>query len=79
MKRQPLVCQMNSVARTLTRVAPGLAAALFAAGCAATRVDAEWTDPAFAGKSLRGAKVPEVCDANDPPFSASAPIAWRTS
>lgn len=66
MKRQPLVCQTSNPARTLARAVPGLAAALLAAACATTRVDAEWTDPAFAGKSLRGAKVLVVCDANDP-------------
>jgi hypothetical protein len=40
--------------------------AALAAGCATTRVDAEWADPAFAGRSLRGAKVLVVCDAADP-------------
>jgi hypothetical protein len=38
---------------------------LFIAGCATTRVEAEWTDPQFAGKSLRSAKVLVVCDANE--------------
>jgi hypothetical protein len=40
-------------------------AAAMAAGCASTRVNAEWTDPQFAGRSLRGARVLVVCDAND--------------
>ena len=41
------------------------AAAAIAAGCASTRMNAEWTDPQFAGRSLRGARVLVVCDAND--------------
>jgi hypothetical protein len=32
-------------------------------GCASTRLDAQWTDPQFAGRSLRGVKVLVVCDA----------------
>ncbi len=49
----------------------GFAAALLGAsgcliaGCASTRVNAEWADPQFAGRSLRGARVLVVCDAND--------------
>lgn len=39
--------------------------ALAAAGCATTRVNVEWTDPEFKGRSLRGAKVLVVCDAPD--------------
>jgi hypothetical protein len=35
------------------------------AGCASTRVNAEWTDPQFAGRSLRGQLVLVLCDAND--------------
>jgi hypothetical protein len=47
------------------------AAALFAAsaavvsGCASTRLDAAWSDPEFAGRSLRGAKVLVVCGASE--------------
>lgn len=37
----------------------------FIAGCATTTVNAEWTDPQFAGRSLRGERVLVVCDAND--------------
>jgi hypothetical protein len=46
-------------------IAPLLAAgALVLAGCAGgTRVQAQWSDPQFAGRSLRGAKVLVVCDA----------------
>jgi hypothetical protein len=41
-----------------------VASALFVAGCAGgTQVQAQWSDPQFAGRSLRGAKVLVVCDA----------------
>ncbi len=50
----------------------GLAAALvigsgvgMMAGCATTEVNVQWTDPEFAGRSLRGEKVLVVCDAPD--------------
>ncbi|HEU4622191.1 MAG TPA: hypothetical protein VFS42_08190 [Burkholderiaceae bacterium] len=33
------------------------------AGCASTRMDAEWTDPNFAGRSLRNARVLVACEA----------------
>lgn len=40
------------------------ATTLVIAGCAGgTRVQAQWSDPQFAGRSLRGAKVLVVCDA----------------
>jgi hypothetical protein len=41
------------------------AGACFLGGCATTAVNAEWTDPQFAGRSLRGERVLVVCDAND--------------
>ena len=41
------------------------AGACFLSGCATTSVNAEWTDPQFAGRSLRGERVLVVCDAND--------------
>ena len=62
---KPVISRLNEGSRALARRAPAIAAALVAAACATTRTDAEWTDPAFAGKSLRGAKVLVVCDAND--------------
>jgi hypothetical protein len=34
-------------------------------GCASTAVQAQWTNPSFAGQSLRGATVLVVCDASD--------------
>jgi hypothetical protein len=50
----------------------GLAAALLIgsgvammAGCATTQVNVQWSDPEFAGRSLRGEKVLVVCDAPD--------------
>jgi len=42
------------------------ASGLLIAGCASTRLDAQWSDPQFAGRSLRGAKVLVVCNANEP-------------
>lgn len=36
-------------------------ALLLLAGCASTRLDAEWIDPQFKGRSLRGTKVFVVC------------------
>jgi len=42
-----------------------VAGACVVAGCAPARVNAEWTDPQFAGRSLRGKLVLVVCDAND--------------
>ena len=35
------------------------------AGCATTQVSVQWSDPEFAGRSLRGEKVLVVCDAPD--------------
>jgi hypothetical protein len=35
------------------------------AGCATTQVTVQWSDPEFAGRSLRGEKVLVVCDAPD--------------
>ncbi len=42
------------------------ASALGVSGCASTTVAAQWSDPQFAGRSLRGAKVLVVCDAAEP-------------
>ncbi len=41
-------------------------AGLLVAGCASTQVGAQWSDPAFRGQSLRGARLLVVCDAPDP-------------
>lgn len=43
----------------------GLGAALLVSACATRHVEAEWSDPQFAGQSLSGAKVFVVCQAND--------------
>jgi len=58
--------------RTDILQAPALAAAallaataVVLAGCASTKVVAEWADPQFAGRSLKGEKVLVVCDANE--------------
>jgi hypothetical protein len=39
---------------------------LLLAGCATTQVGAQWSDPAFRGQTLRGARLLVVCDAPDP-------------
>jgi hypothetical protein len=39
--------------------------ALLAAGCASTRIQAQWTDPGFADHALREAKVLVVCEASE--------------
>jgi hypothetical protein len=46
-------------------VAAALVAACILGGCATTTVNAEWTDPQFASRSLRGERVLVVCDASD--------------
>jgi hypothetical protein len=38
---------------------------LLSAGCASNNIQAQWTDPEFAGHSLRGEKVLIVCDASE--------------
>ncbi|HSD54996.1 MAG TPA: hypothetical protein VLC47_12570 [Burkholderiales bacterium] len=43
----------------------GLVCALLVAGCAATQVAVQWSDPEFKGRSLRGEKVLIICDAPD--------------
>ena len=48
---------------TTCLLALGLAATL--AGCATTRMDAEWRDPALTAGSLKGARVLVVCRAPD--------------
>jgi hypothetical protein len=41
-----------------------VAGPLLLVGCASNNIQAEWTDPEFAGHSLRGEKVLIVCEAN---------------
>ena len=53
-------------AKRRLRAAGALVAGLWLAGCASTSLNAQWSDPQFAGKSLRGAKVLVACEAADP-------------
>lgn len=48
-----------------TRACSAMLAAslLVLAGCATTKLDAQWSDPQFVGRSLRGAMVLIVCEA----------------
>ena len=55
--KHPSALSMLSVA--------GLVALLGIAGCASTQVGAQWTDPAFQGRSLRGKTLLVVCEAVD--------------
>jgi hypothetical protein len=41
------------------------ASVLCLVGCASTRLDAQWVDPQFKGRSLRDAKIFVVCEAAD--------------
>lgn len=38
---------------------------MLSAGCASNNIQVQWTDPEFAGHSLRGEKVLVVCDASE--------------
>jgi hypothetical protein len=40
--------------------------ALLLAGCAGSRINAQWSDPQFAGQPARGAKVLVACQASEP-------------
>ena len=42
-----------------------LACVLALTGCAATKIDTQWGDPQFAGRSLQGKRVLVACDAGD--------------
>jgi hypothetical protein len=44
----------------------GALGALLLAGCAASRINAQWSDPQFAGQPPRGAKVLVACQASEP-------------
>lgn len=57
----PVGCANRSVAALLAAVCT-----CGVAGCATTTVNAQWTDPEFAGRSLRGQNVLVVCDADSP-------------
>lgn len=45
--------------------ASGLSAALWLAGCATTEMNAQWTNPEYKGRSLRGQSVLVACQARD--------------
>jgi hypothetical protein len=51
--------------RTPSPLAVALATALLAAGCATPRVDGQWSDPAFASRSLRDQTVLVTCRGPD--------------
>ncbi|MEW6707230.1 MAG: hypothetical protein AB1430_20475 [Pseudomonadota bacterium] len=53
---------MNIVSRPCL----ALGAGLLLAGCASTRLDAQWADPQLPGGVLRGAKVLVACEAYEP-------------
>jgi hypothetical protein len=44
----------------------GALGALLLAGCAGSRINAQWSDPQFAGQPPRGAKVLVACQATEP-------------
>jgi hypothetical protein len=48
--------------------APALLVSLLAAACASTEVGTQWSDPQFAGRSLRGARLLVVCEAAELPL-----------
>ncbi|HET9025017.1 MAG TPA: hypothetical protein VFN64_10620 [Burkholderiaceae bacterium] len=50
----------------MTRTAAAAALLLALAGCATTQLDAQWTNPDYAGRSLRGAPVLVACEAQEP-------------
>jgi hypothetical protein len=52
--------------RRALRSCAALSAALWLAGCATSRVDAQWSDAQFNGQPPRGAKVLVACQAADP-------------
>ncbi|HEU4458684.1 MAG TPA: hypothetical protein VFR90_06135 [Methylibium sp.] len=47
------------------KTAGALAALALLGACASPQVDTQWTDPQFAGQSLRGARLYVVCEAPD--------------
>jgi hypothetical protein len=62
------VISVGATPRPGRRTAAGLVPAalvLALAGCASRMVEAQWSDPRFAGHSLRGARVLVVCSAQE--------------
>ncbi len=62
MNRRSFVPRARPHAAALAAV---LAVGALLAGCASTQVDAQWTDPQFQGRSLRGTTLLVVCEAPD--------------
>jgi hypothetical protein len=56
---------MGAIHATRFLLPAAAAAAALAAGCASTRLDAQWADPQAAPGSLRGARVMVACEAHD--------------
>ncbi|HEY6514384.1 MAG TPA: hypothetical protein VI032_20575 [Burkholderiaceae bacterium] len=56
---------MSAICRPRLLLPACAAAAALLAGCASTRLDAQWTDPQAAPGSLRGARVMVACEAYD--------------
>lgn len=50
----------------MRQILPPIALSLLLAACATTQLDASWTNPDYAGRSLRGAPVLVVCEAREP-------------
>jgi hypothetical protein len=50
----------------MTRTLALAALTLALAACATTQIDAQWSNPDYAGRSLRGAPVLVVCEAQEP-------------
>ena len=55
---------LESRARAAAAIALLGLCGLLCGDCASTAIQAQWADPQFAGRSLRGATVLVVCDAN---------------
>jgi hypothetical protein len=50
----------------MTKTTAAAILALALAGCATTQIDAQWTNPDYAGRSLRGLPVLIACEAQEP-------------
>jgi hypothetical protein len=57
-----MTCGPNLMTRTVAIATLTIALA----GCATTQIDAQWSNPEYAGRSLRGAPVLVVCEAQEP-------------
>ena len=55
------VCRVSALIR-----AGACMLALLSTGCATTQIGSQWSDPAFQGQSLRGARLLAACDAPEP-------------